>query len=175
MDSYSSRGSTLFTSFTTVLFTFAALSHVTYYFYHPSPTGSIQLSTGGSIEFTEYKQYKADQIKFDFDLSLDLTSEYNWNVNQLYVFVVATYETPKNPKNEIIVYDKILRDLKDYKINLKKVKNAYMLRDEYKGQLAGKTVTLKVRYQVMPIFGLLHVKEVPGITTKFTIPKEYKK
>ena len=172
MDTYSNRTSTLFTTFTTVLFTVAALNHLTSYFYSSSPVASIAVTTGSTIDFTEYKPYKADQVKFDFDLSIDLTSVNNWNVNQLYVFVVASYETSKNDKNEIVVYDRILRDVSEFKFTLKNVKNKYVLRDEFKGTLAGKKIKLSVRYQVMPVFGILWVKEVP-VQGEFTIPDAY--
>jgi signal peptidase complex subunit 3 len=172
MDTYSNRASSLFTSFSTVLFTIASLSHLTSYFYSPQPTASIALSSGATIEYTEYKPYKADQVKFDFDLSVDLTSENNWNVNQIYLFIVATYETTKNSKNEVVIYDRILRDVSEFKFSMKKIKNKYLLRDEFRETLAGKNIELVVRYQIMPIFGLLRIKEVP-IHGQFSIPQDY--
>lgn len=172
MDSYSTRTSTLFTAFTTALFVVASMNHLTWYFYSPSPVGS--LVPVGTVDYSHYKAYNSDQVKFDFDLSVDLRTEYNWNVNQIYVFVVASYTTSKNVKNEVVIYDRILRDYTDYKFTFKKIKNKYMLRDEYKGTLAGKTVEFKIRYQIMPIFGFLTIKELPT-TTSMVIPTEYNK
>ena len=173
MDSYSSRTSSIFTTFTTVLFTFATLNHLTYYIHPTSPTGSVQISSASNLVFSEYKHYNADQVKFDIDLSVDLRSEYSWNVNQLYLFVVASYETSKNKRNEIVVFDKILRDIKDFKVNLKQQKVKYLLRDEFKNTLGGKKVTLSVKYQVMPVFGIMWTKEVPKASTELIIPKDY--
>lgn len=177
MDSYSNRASSLFTTFTTVLFTFAALNHLTYYFTSPSPIATVQLPVSDAItEFSEYKQYKADQVKFDFDLSYDLSTEYNWNVNQIYLYVVASYETSKNKRNEIVVYDTIIQDQSEYKARFHRVKSRYILRDEYKGLLAGKNVHLSVRYQVMPVFGLLQIKNAHLSSTSrptFTVPEKY--
>ena len=172
MDTYSNRASSLFTTFTTVLFVVATMNHLTSYFHSASPVATISAPQAGSIEYSEFKPFQADQVKFEFDLSVDLTSEYNWNVNQLYVFIVASYETNKNKKNEVVVFDKILRDVKEFKFKLKNIKNKYMLRDEFRGTLAGKTVTLSVRYQIMPIFGLLRIVNLPS-TTSFTVPKAY--
>ena len=172
MDSYSNRTSTLFTTFTTALFVFATLNHLTSYFYHPNPIGTVSVSQGGVVEYSEFKPYSADQVKFEFDLKVDLRSEYNWNVNQLYVFVVASYSTSRNSKNEVVIYDRILRDVADYKFSLNSIKNKYVLRDEFKNTLAGRTVELKIRYQVMPIFGLLRIKELPSTGT-LVVPKEY--
>jgi signal peptidase complex subunit 3 len=175
MDSYSNRTSSIFTTFTTVLFTFATLNHFTYYFHPTSPTASVEVSKVSNLVFSEFKNYNADQVKLDIDLSVDLRSEYSWNVNQLYLFVVAYYETSKNTRNEIVVFDKIVSDKKDYKFDLKQHKIKYLLRDEYKNTLAGKKVTLSVKYQVMPIFGLMWTKDVPRASSDFVVPKEYSK
>ena len=142
MDSYSNRASSLFTTFTSVLFTVAALNHLTSYFNSPHPTGSIAVSKGSTVEYSEFKQYRADQVRFEFDLTADLT------------------------------YDKIIKNFDEFKLNLKNVKSKYVLRDEFKGTLAGKKVTLVLRYQLMPIFGLLRLKEVP-MHGSFTVPAEY--
>ena len=172
METYSNRASSLFTTFTTVLFAIACLNHFTSYFYAASPSGEIQLSAASSIEFTEYKQYKADQARFNFDLTVDLSTEMNWNVNQIYLFVVASYETKRNEKNEVVIYDRILRSIDEFKFSLKNARVKYPLRDEHRGTLAGKTITLAIRYQIMPIFGLMHVSELPN-KSSFQLPSEY--
>ena len=174
MDSYSNRASSLFTTFTSVLFALATLNHITSYFYSPNPIAKLSISKDSATEYSLYKSYKGDQVKFDFDLSLDLTTEYNWNVKQIYLFVVATYETKKNQKNEVVVYDNILKDFKDLKFKISKSKVKYALRDEFQGTLSDVEITLSVRYQVMPIFGLLRIKELPD-KTKFRVPQEYNK
>lgn len=124
------------------------------------------------MELTEFKPYKADQLRFNFDLSVDLSTEANWNVNQIYLFVVASYETKKNEKNEVVIYDRILRTPEEFKFALKNIKVKYPLRDEHRGTLAGREVTLSIRYQVMPIFGLLRVSEIPN-KVSFNMPAEY--
>ncbi len=172
MDSYSNRASSLFTTFTTVLFTVAVLNHLTSYVCSPTPTGRITMSDHGILEYSEFKQFKADQIKFDFDMTLDLTSEYNWNVNQIYVFVVASYETSRNSKNEVVIYDRIIKEFNEYKLYMRLIRTKYSLRDEFKGLLGGKKVTLSIRYQVMPIFGVLSIKELPAVG-EFMVPHAY--
>lgn len=172
METYSSRASSLFTTFTTVLFVIATLNHITSYFHSPSPSGSISVSKDSKLEYSEFKPYKADQVRFDFDMKVDLSTEYNWNLNQIYLFVVASYETRKNAKNEVVIYDRILRTAEDLTFTLKKSKVKYPLRDEFRETLAGKEVTLSIRYQVMPIFGLMRISELPS-TAKLLVPSEY--
>jgi signal peptidase complex subunit 3 len=175
MDSYSNRTSSIFTTFTTVLFTFATLNHLTYYFHPTSPTATVRVSREHNLVFSEFKNYNAEQVKFDLDISVDLRTEYSWNVNQLYLFVVASYETAKNTRNEVVVFDKILREKKDYKFDLKQQKVKYLLRDEFKNTLAGKKVTLAVKYQVMPVFGVMQMKEIQKASSELVVPKEYSK
>lgn len=172
METYSSRASSLFTTFTTVLFVIATLNHITSYFHSPSPNGSISISKDSKLEYSEFKPYKADQVRFEIDMNLDLSTEYNWNLNQVYLFVVASYETKKNAKNEVVVYDKILRTEEDLKFALKKSMVKYPLRDEFRKTLAGKEVTLSIRYQLMPIFGLMRISELPN-KAKLVVPSEY--
>ena len=131
MDSYSNRTSSIFTTFTTVLFTFATLNHLTYYFHPTSPTATVRVSREHNLVFSEFKNYNAEQVKFDLDISVDLRTEYSWNVNQ---FVVASYETAKNTRNEVVVFDKILREKKDYKFDLKQQKKAQRKRHTETGR-----------------------------------------
>ncbi len=172
METYSSRASSLFTTFTTVLFAIACLNHLTTYFHTANPQGSLVVSKPGSMELTEFKPYKADQLRFNFDLAVDLSTENHWNLNQIYLFVVASYETKRNEKNEVVVYDRILRTPEEFKFKLQNINVKYPLRDEHKGTLAGREVTLSIRYQVMPIFGLLRVIEIPNKVT-IKVPSEY--
>lgn len=57
--------------------------------------------------FSAYKDH-TDRAIFSFDLSVNLKQKFNWNVKQLFVFVVAEYISTSNHVNEIIIYDTIL-------------------------------------------------------------------
>ena len=50
--------------------------------------------------------YSASREKNDlgfltFDLQADLTPLFNWNVKQLFLYLSAEYETPKNSVNQV--------------------------------------------------------------------------
>ena len=45
-----------------------------------------------------------------FDLHADLEKAFNWNVKQLFVFVVAEYRSKKHPLNQVVVWDTIIND-----------------------------------------------------------------
>lgn len=50
-----------------------------------------------------------DRALLSFDLNADLSPAFHWNLKQLFVFVVAEYTTPKNPLNQVIIWDKIVK------------------------------------------------------------------
>ena len=50
-----------------------------------------------------------DRALLSFELNADLSPAFHWNLKQLFVFVVAEYATPKNPLNQVIIWDKIVK------------------------------------------------------------------
>ena len=50
-----------------------------------------------------------DRALFKFNLKADLRPAFHWNLKQLFVFVVAEYESPNKPVNQVIVWDKIVK------------------------------------------------------------------
>ena len=53
-----------------------------------------------------------DQAVLSFDLNADLRPAFHWNLKQLFVYVVAEYETSANPLNQVIIWDKIVKSQK---------------------------------------------------------------
>ncbi|CAI6374644.1 unnamed protein product [Macrosiphum euphorbiae] len=68
-----------------------------------------------------------------FNLNTDLTSLFNWNVKQLFVYMTAEYETPTNALNQVVLWDKIiLRGEKSY-LRLKNMRTKYYFWDDGNG------------------------------------------
>ncbi len=44
-----------------------------------------------------------DRALLNFDLHVDLNPAFHWNIKQLFVYVVASYETDRNPNNQIVL------------------------------------------------------------------------
>jgi len=154
----------------TVLFITSGLSHVTSYFHKTSSTGLVKFASVRDI--TENKNLKSDQANILFELSADFTSEFDWNLNQLFVFVVAEYSTEHKSRNEVTIWDAIIRDKSEAVIERKVYVNEYPLRDQYRKTLLGTDVTLKVYYHRMPIMGFI-LKYQLTESEPFTLPKEY--
>ena len=49
-----------------------------------------------------------DRALLSFDLKVDLTPAFHWNIKQLFVYVVAVYET-EGRLNQVVLWDKIVQ------------------------------------------------------------------
>ena len=49
-----------------------------------------------------------DRALLSFDLDVDFKPAFHWNIKQLFVYVVASYESNKNPVNNVVLWDKII-------------------------------------------------------------------
>ena len=70
-----------------------------------------------------------DRAFLYFDVKADLTTVFNWNVKQLFLFVVCEYETRTNTLNQVVIWDKIVTEEENAKFDLTGVPNKYYLTD----------------------------------------------
>ncbi|CAK0911711.1 unnamed protein product [Prorocentrum cordatum] len=122
-----------------------------------SSTGDIALNKVHDLTINTY--LKMDQCMLSFDISHNLTSEFNWNMNQLFVYVVASYNSSSNKRNEVTIWDRIVTNSREAYLVAQSLKVEYPLRDQYQ-ELRGKNVLLEVRYRTMPITGIMYTKQV---------------
>eukprot|EP00975_Prorocentrum_lima_P009433 2006135-Prorocentrum_lima.AAC.1 len=87
-----------------------------------------------------------------FDIDADLRGAFNWNVKQLFVFVVAEYATQTNPLNQVFIWDKIIEREEDAVIKQDNQFVKYALIDQG-AELRGKDVTLRLVWEQMPLTG----------------------
>jgi signal peptidase complex subunit 3 len=115
-----------------------------------------------------------DRALLSFDLKVDLAPAFHWNVKQLFVFVVAVYET-KGRTNQVVLWDKIVESTDaNQMINEESVFVKYALVDQG-DELRGKEVRLQLQWDHMPITGTLHMDSQDiAETSSFTLPEEYK-
>jgi signal peptidase complex subunit 3 len=114
-----------------------------------------------------------DRALLSFDIKVDLTPAFHWNVKQLFVYVVANYETTGR-LNQVVLWDKIVEAKDPIKIiDETNVFVKYGLVDQG-DELRGKEVTLQLQWDHMPITGLLHMDEQPISTAStFELPPSY--
>ena len=115
-----------------------------------------------------------DRALLSFDIDVDMSPAFHWNIKQLFIYVVASYETESKKVNQVVVWDKILEAIDPKKvIKEDNVFVKYALVDQG-DELRGKEVTLQLMWDHMPITGLLYMAEQPASeTTKFQLPSEY--
>ena len=112
-----------------------------------------------------------DRAFFYFDLDADLSSVFNWNVKQLFLFVVAEYESNTNKVNQVVVWDKIVQTPEEAKLDLTEVPIKYYLVD-HSDQLRDTEVKLSLHWDIMPITGLLYMFQQGNHTIQ--MPSDYK-
>jgi len=132
---------------------------------------SLQLNTLRSLK----SHGGVDRALLSFDLKVDMAPAFHWNIKQLFVYVVASYQSDKNVNNQIVIWDKIIEAVKpeDMKIDLENIFVKYALVDQG-DELRGKDVKLQLMWDHMPITGLLYTGEQPlAEASSFTLPTEY--
>ena len=181
MDSYCNRTQTIFTQAASLFGIAAVLCHLSsFVLFNLQPQASVTFSS--MQDFTLNSYLNADQANIFFDLDLDLRSEFHWAQNHLFVYVVARYETESSKFNDVVVWDEVVGPSVDNgddpevyaRVSRKKMKNKYPLTDQFR-QLKGKEIELVVRYQRLPIIGLMQQREFEssGEGSRFTMPDKY--
>ncbi|KAJ4316615.1 Signal peptidase complex subunit [Neodidymelliopsis sp. IMI 364377] len=102
----------VFGFFTTVAFTVAAVIALSSFVSPQSPNASIQMRNvqvvKGRPHYYSYKREEYAHVKFDLDT--DLTSLFNWNTKQVFLYLKAVYPSlhASEPASEAIIWDAIL-------------------------------------------------------------------
>ena len=114
-----------------------------------------------------------DRALLSFDLKVDLEPAFHWNIKQLFVYVVALYDS-EDGSNEVVLWDKIVEAADPKVIDEENLFVKYALLD--KGDdLRGKEVKLQLQWDHMPITGLLYMDKQPvEKCSSFQLPMEYK-
>lgn len=115
---------------------------------------------------------RCDQAYVSLDLSADFRKMWTWNIHRMYVSVVAEYKTAAHPRNEVVIWDKILNNRQEALVNMTARRNKYSLKG-HGYNLRGKDVLLKFKYNIMPYMGPLMYGAIGE--HKFTLPNEYVK
>jgi signal peptidase complex subunit 3 len=136
----------------------------------PSVIHKLELKTLKSLK----SHGGVDRALLSFDIHADMEPAFHWNVKQLFVYVVASYESESKKVNQVVVWDKILEAIDPKKlIKEENVFVKYALVDQGT-ELRGKDVTLSLHWDHMPITGFLYMGgQSPDTTTSFTLPAEY--
>jgi len=117
-----------------------------------------------------------DRALLSFDIDVDLRPAFHWNIKQLFVYVVASYESDTNPNNQIVLWDKIVEAVDPDDAKVIKQDNIfvkYALVDQM-DELRGRDVKLQLMWDHMPLTGGLYKGEQPvDELSSFSLPSAY--
>ncbi|PFH37626.1 signal peptidase subunit protein [Besnoitia besnoiti] len=168
MDSYLNRGNAVLCTVLACLAIAALGNHFSTHLLQAEPTGEVSIADVYEFGFNQALQ--GEQAQVSLNINADLTSCFNWNTKQLFVYVVVRYETPKHSRNEVIIWDRIVTDPEDAILEFEGVMNSYPLRDHGRG-LRNRTVTVSLEYAYHPIVGSIRSSHVTSST--YTLPSSY--
>ncbi|KAF2113566.1 signal peptidase subunit-domain-containing protein [Lophiotrema nucula] len=106
------RVQNVFGFFTTVAFTVAAVIALSTFINPQFPSASVQLRNvqvvRGRPHYYSYKKEEYAHIKFDLDT--DLSTLFNWNTKQVFLYLKAIYPSTRasEPASEAIIWDAII-------------------------------------------------------------------
>ena len=118
-------------------------------------------------------------IAFDLDAGgalgksgsyVDLNGAFNWNVKQLFVMVVAEYETEQYKNNQVTIWDKIVNVTAPRIIQFKQGVAENLLID-FDRQIKNKQAKLVVYVDQHPFVGI--IKRAKVAETQFQFPAKY--
>ncbi|CAG8441683.1 3126_t:CDS:10 [Ambispora leptoticha] len=170
MYSLAQRANSIFAFAMTVIFgLLGAIAFVSPYL-PSSPTASINIQ---DMQVWIY-DYGGSWHEFAFvnmDIDADLTSLFNWNTKQLFVTVVAEYESETHDVNQIVLWDSVIRSKEDANITLKQLQNKYNFHD-ISPSFSGLNATYSLHWDIMPHVGGLKNGQVKAVTEiKFPAPE----
>jgi signal peptidase complex subunit 3 len=128
------------------------------------------------LELKKLKSLKShggvDRALLSFDLKVDLAPAFHWNIKQLFVYVVAQYET-EGRINQVVLWDKIVENADPKLIDESSVFVKYALVDQGT-ELRGKNVKLQLQWDHMPITGFVYMDSQPiESASSFDLPSVY--
>lgn len=164
------RVNVFFTHLLTMLLVLVAIASSFSYYQLRSASPVVDLRITQLSFLRAITRERCDQAYLKFDLNADFQPMWTWNINHMYVYVVAEYATESHQRNEVVIWDSILSNRKDAKINRKNQYNKYSLRDHGYG-LRGKDVVVKFKYNILPYMGPLLYGEQGQ--NSFAIPQNY--
>ncbi|KAI5653561.1 hypothetical protein M9H77_30748 [Catharanthus roseus] len=167
MHSIGYRTNALLTFAVTVLALMCAIVSLSDNLNSPNPTAQVQVS---NINWFQKKPNGDDEVSLTLNISADLRPLFTWNTKQVFVFLAAEYETPKNALNQVSLWDGIIPS-KEHAKFLIHTTNKYRFIDQG-SNLRGKDFNLTLHWHVMPKTGKMFADKI--VMSGYYLPKAYR-
>eukprot|EP01018_Ginkgo_biloba_P003902 Gb_35804 [translate_table: standard] len=167
MHSFGYRANALLTFAVTILAIMCAMASLSDNLNSPSPQAQIQVL---NINWFQRQPNGNDEVSLTLNISADLQSLFTWNTKQVFVFVAAEYETPKNALNQVSLWDGIIPSKEHAKFWIHTT-NKYGFVDQG-SNLRGQEFNLTMHWHVMPKTGYMFADK--RVVSGFRLPEEYR-
>ncbi|KAJ3065014.1 Signal peptidase complex subunit [Podochytrium sp. JEL0797] len=180
LNSWMNRGNAVVSFFSSVFFGVLAVVAVTgpmLLYSASTPTVNVNMAKasvkmGRLGYYYDAKQPMTELATVHFDLKADLTPLFNWNTKQLFVMLVAEYETDSHEFNQVTLWDDIISSKDEAMLKLKRKKCEYPFSD-ISHKVGGLDANLTLQWDIMPYVGLLiHDKSEPKRITLPTVEEK---
>jgi len=148
----------------------AAIALTTFLF-NPNMQGDLTVSSIKVISSNarRYPKRKEDVTLVNFNITADLTPLFNWNTKQLFLYLEAEYYNAKGVKNEVVIWDRIVRRKEDAFIKFVG-KNKYKFRDISNSFKNVPPANYSLKYNIMPYVGVLTYGEAARTLEEVAFP-----
>ncbi|CAF1616122.1 unnamed protein product [Adineta ricciae] len=173
MHSFLSRANTLFAFTITVLAVLTTGVFISTFFEEYRGTVSIGAVRPIVKHMTDFSanRKKNDLGVLQLTLDMDLNPLFDWNVKQLFLYLVAEYVTPANTLNQVVLWDKIVRRGEEARLTFHEIATKYYFWDDGE-HLRSNNVTLSLNWNIISNAGrLMHVRA--NGSTSFVFPDQY--
>ncbi|GAB4843450.1 hypothetical protein Ancab_013412 [Ancistrocladus abbreviatus] len=167
MHSFGYRANAVLTLSITILAIICGIASFSDNFNSPSPSANIEVL---NINRLQKLSNGDDEVSLTLNISADLQTLFTWNTKQVFVFVAAEYETPKNSLNQVSLWDGIIPSLEHAKFWIRTT-NKYRFTDQG-ANLRGKEFNLTMHWHVMPKTGKMFADKI--VLTGYSLPEEYR-
>ena len=93
------------------------------------------------------------------NIHADMSPIFNWNVKQLFIYLVAEYSTMKNVVNQVVLWDRIIKRTDPLVILEESIHPKYYFLDDGSNLLSHQNVTLLLKWNIVPNAGRLENAE----------------
>lgn len=135
------------------------------------PQGDLAISSIKVVSSNarRYPNKKQDMAFVHFNITADLTPLFHWNTKQLFLYLEAEYANAQGVKNEVVIWDRIVRRKEDAFIKFAG-KNKYMFRDISSSFKNVPPANYSLKYNVMPYVGMLTTGEAARTSEPIAFP-----
>ncbi|KAF9425395.1 hypothetical protein BGZ94_007568 [Podila epigama] len=104
--------------------------------------------------WVDYKTRNNEFANTVITIDADLSSLFHWNTKQLFVYAIAEYTTPTHNKNQIVMWDTIVKDKSDALIRKRGLRNKYSLIDVNK-KWTNVHANVSLHWNIVPYVGFM--------------------